>query len=118
MRTAPTPIPDPRTTLVVAVELSKPASQRSGRPPGPRGQHRRDRRRLVASALEGGTGSELRLPLGLSVVGGRLLLQVITLCTTPVVYLAMGRGRGLFGRLGQRRARRRLPAAGHGHPAE
>ena len=34
--------------------------------------------------LESGTGSELRLPLGVSVVGGLLLSQVITLYTTPV----------------------------------
>jgi len=46
--------------------------------------------------LESGTGSELRLPLGVSVIGGLLLSQVITLYTTPAIYLAMERLRGVF----------------------
>ncbi|MFC0410801.1 efflux RND transporter permease subunit [Roseomonas elaeocarpi] len=39
--------------------------------------------------LSHGIGSELRLPLGVSIVGGLLLSQVITLFTTPAVYLAL-----------------------------
>jgi len=42
-------------------------------------------------ALGGGTGSELRRPLGISIVGGLIVSQVLTLFTTPVVYLAFDR---------------------------
>jgi multidrug efflux pump len=42
-------------------------------------------------AFEAGTGSELRFPLGITIVGGLLLSQLLTLYTTPVIYLALDR---------------------------
>ncbi|MGO3931016.1 efflux RND transporter permease subunit [Rhodopseudomonas pseudopalustris] len=54
-------------------------------------------------AIESGTGAELRFPLGISIVGGLLLSQLLTLYTTPVIYLALDRL--------NRRVERALPPA-------
>ncbi len=56
-------------------------------------------------ALGTGIGSELRRPLGISMVGGLLLSQVLTLYTTPVIYI-------FFDRLAQRYSSRRAPETG------
>lgn len=55
-------------------------------------------------AIGFGEGSELRRPLGISIVGGLILSQLLTLYTTPVVYLYLDRARLWW-------ARRRAPAA-------
>jgi multidrug efflux pump len=48
-------------------------------------------------ALAAGPGAELRMPLGVSIIGGLLLSQLLTLYTTPVVYLALDGLRARFG---------------------
>ena len=58
-------------------------------------------------ALSAGTGAELRRPLGLTIVGGLIVSQALTLFTTPVVYLYMDRLRFLV----SRRRRHAIPPA-------
>ena len=58
-------------------------------------------------ALGGGVGAELRKPLGITIVGGLHLSQVLTLYTTPVVYL-------YFDKLAQRmKPRERSPVCSY-----
>ena len=66
-------------------------------------------------ALAGGSGSEFRRPLGLSIVGGLIVSQALTLYTTPVVYLYLDRFRLWAARA---RAQRRHGTSGAPAPAE
>ena len=59
----------------------------------------------VPLALGTGTGSELRRPLGITIIGGLIVSQLLTLYTTPVIYL-------YFDRLARRLSRRRAPEQG------
>jgi multidrug efflux pump len=61
-------------------------------------------------ALGTGTGSELRRPLGIAIVGGLIVSQLLTLYTTPVIYLYLDRMRHWA--LGRKREEPLVPAAG------
>jgi predicted RND superfamily exporter protein len=61
-----------------------------------------------------GTGSEMRRPLGISIVGGLLVSQLLTLYTTPVIYLYMDR---LQLRIKGRKHARMLEGHTSPHPA-
>ncbi len=60
-------------------------------------------------ALGLGAGGEVRQPLGLAVVGGLIVSQILTLYITPVIYI-------YFERLQTWLYTRRQPEAGHGAP--
>jgi hydrophobe/amphiphile efflux-1 (HAE1) family protein len=62
-------------------------------------------------ALMSGAGAELRRPLGISIVGGLMVSQALTLYTTPVIYLYMDRLQAWL------RPRKRVPVAHHEVPS-
>jgi Cu/Ag efflux pump CusA len=61
-------------------------------------------------ALGTGVGSELRRPLGIAIVGGLIVSQMLTLYTTPVVYLYLDRALRWFRR---QRSAAHAPAGAH-----
>jgi multidrug efflux pump len=67
----------------------------------------------IPLAIGGGTGSELRQPLGIAIVGGLIVSQCLTLFTTPVIYLFFDRLRAAIPRW----ARYAREALGFSRPA-
>jgi len=65
----------------------------------------------IPLALGAGDGAEMRRPLGIAIVGGLLFSQLLTLYTTPVVYLYLDRFRLWAGRRYSRRTGRVAPVA-------
>ena len=63
-------------------------------------------------AVGSGTGSELRQPLGICIIGGLLISQLLTLYTTPVVYIWFDRLAGRFRRAQRVRGRVEAPQPG------
>jgi multidrug efflux pump len=69
-------------------------------------------------ALGNGTGSEMRRPLGIAIVGGLLVSQVLTLYTTPVIYLYMDRVSAGWSGLWRRALGRPSTAPAESHVAD
>jgi multidrug efflux pump len=69
-------------------------------------------------ALGNGVGSEMRRPLGIAIVGGLLVSQVLTLYTTPVIYLYMDRVSAGWSQLWRRALGRPTTAPAESHVAD
>jgi len=63
----------------------------------------------VPLAFGRGTGSEMRKPLGIAIIGGLIVSQVLTLYTTPVVYLYFDRLQHWWTRSSAKSARSHAP---------
>jgi multidrug efflux pump subunit AcrB len=63
----------------------------------------------IPLAFDTGTGFELRRPLGIAIIGGLIMSQVLTLYTTPVVYLYWERLGNWFKQIGARTQDAGLP---------
>jgi multidrug efflux pump len=72
----------------------------------------------IPLAFGSGTGSELRRPLGITIVGGLLVSQVLTLFTTPVIYLWFDRLQQRYFNLDDAVRDAEQGSAGQGSPAE
>jgi multidrug efflux pump len=69
----------------------------------------------VPLAVGSGSGSELRRPLGITIIGGLLISQLLTLYTTPVIYIWFDR---LAARISPRTEAAMIPAGAEPVPAE
>ena len=68
--------------------------------------------------LATGPGSELRRPLGMTIIGGLLVSQFLTLYTTPVIYLYMDRVSAGWSQLWRRALGRPTTAPAESHVAD